>query len=356
MRRRFATNCIAAMLGVVVNSEICRAQDVAKIADDHRDVARSIGQVSCVLAARAARFRIAWDGKSKSVTRVQWQLTVGKRVVSRGNIRPTLVADPTIGDHLAFLLEMPPVRPGVVMDGELNVTLHAGEAQSIPFKQPLFVFADDPFVDREEWLRDLKIRLFDPDGATQKILEKHAIPFDVVTTAAAIDALSDGVLILGEEISWSDNSAAVSAAVQAARRGCRVLCLAPKEGLMLLNSESPDEPTEMSTLFAARETIIHRFDKRFDTREWPGGPSVVSRLGLVFEDGCQFARVTDSQAAWPWLEVRFANAFSSDEGSGTLIICGLGIIKHWNDGPVPRYLFLAVLGPSAIDPFKAIQQ
>jgi hypothetical protein len=355
MRRRFATNCVAAMLGVVVNSAICRGQDVAKSADDQRDV-RSIGQVSCVLAERAARFRFAWNDKSKLVTRVEWQLAVGDRIVSRGNIRPTLVADAATGDQVTFALVMPPVKPGVVVNAELSVTLHTGDAQSFSLKQPLFIFADNPFVDRAEWLRELNIRLFDPDGATQKILETHGIPFDVLTTAAAIDAVNDGVLILGEGISWSVHSAAVHAAGRAARRGCRVLCLAPKEGDMPLYSESRDEPTEISTLFAARETVIRRFDKQFDTREWLGGPSVVSRLGLVSEHDTQLARVTDSRSAWPWLEVRFGDTSASDDGSGTLIVCGLGIIKYWDDGPVPRYLFRAILGPSAIDPAQTNQQ
>ena len=118
---------------------------------------------------------------------------------------------------------------------------------------------------------------------------------------------------------------------------------------MPLYSESPNEMKEISALFAARETMIQRFDKGFDTREWLGGPSVVSRLRLVSENDTQLARVTDSRSAWPWLEVRFGDTSASDDGSGTLIVCGLGIIKYWDDGPVPRYLFRSLLEPSAIE-------
>jgi hypothetical protein len=65
--------------------------------------------------------------------------------------------------------------------------------------------------------------------------------------------------------------------------------------------------------------------------------------------------MTPSRAAWPWLEVKFEDAPAMDNG-GTLIVCGFGIIKYWNEGPVPRYLFWAILGPSATVPDKTNQQ
>ena len=165
MGRRFLTMCVAA-LSVVASPMFCRGQKAAEAGDDHRDVIKSIDQVSCVFAERAVRFRYAWEGKSKQVTHVEWQLTIGDRVVSRGNIRPAFVADDVNGDHVAFSLEMPPVKPEVVIAGELVVTLHADKTPSAPFKQPLFIFAEDPFIDREQWLKGLNIQLFDPNNTT----------------------------------------------------------------------------------------------------------------------------------------------------------------------------------------------
>jgi hypothetical protein len=282
------------------------------------------------------------------VTHAEWQLVIGDRAVSRGNIQPVFIADAADGDHVSISLEMPPVKPGVAIAGKLNVTLHTDTSRSATLEQPLFIFADDPFVDREQWLRELNIRLFDPNRTTQGVFEKHGIAFKQVTTAAAIDAVSDGVLIIGEGLSWNDYSGAIKAARRAAHRGRRVLCLAPSEGDMPLYSESADEPTEISTMFAAQESVLKRFDKRFDTREWLGEPSVVSRLGLVSEKNVVLARVTDSSAAWPWLEMHWGDSSALD-GGGVLVVCGFGIIKYWDAGPVPRYLLSAILEPPALN-------
>jgi hypothetical protein len=230
----------------------------------------------------------------------------------------------------------------------LGVTLYVDKTSSAPFHQPLFIFADDPFIDREEWLKGLRIHLFDPNDTTSAIFEKHCIPFRTLATPAAIDALCDGVLVVGEGISWSDYSGAVQAAQRGSRRGLRALCLAPKEGEIALYSETSDGPTDISTMIAARENVLHRFDKRFDRRIWLGGPSVVTRLGFVTENDAVLARVSESLTAWPWLEINYGDSAKLD-GGGALIVCGFGIIKYWDDGPVPRYLFREMLEPPALD-------
>jgi hypothetical protein len=330
--------CAVTVVGVVLNLEICRGQDVAKPVEIQPDLATPVN-VSCVFAERTAHFRYAQD-KAERVRRVEWQLTVGDRTVSRGAGQPDSVADANSSDHVALSLKMPPVNPGVVVASELDVTLHA-DAASESFTQPIYIFADDPFVDREQWLRKVDIRLFDPNRETIGVFEEHGIPFQQVTTVAAIDAVRNGMLVLGEGVSWSDHIDAVQAARRAARRGLRVLCLAPKEGEMPLYSESSDESAEILNMLAAREDVIRRFDKRFDTRDWAGGTSVVSRVKLVSESKLLLARVTASSNGWPLLDLQFR--VSSASGSGALIVCGLGIIEYWDEGPVPRYLFKAIL-------------
>jgi len=337
------------MLGVVVDLPTCQEQDVTESADNERDVARQLDRASCVFAERPVRFRYDWGRQSKLATRVEWQLSIGDRTVSRGNVRPVFVAGTGNVDHIEFSLEMPPVKPDVVVTAVLGVTLHTDKSDSGTLKRSLFIFAESPFVGREQLFRELKIRLIDPNGATLEAFEKQGIPFEQVTTAAAIDALDSGLLIVGEGISWKDYSAAINAAQRFARRGNRVLCLAPSEGELALYLATAGEPEIVSKLVAARENVIRQFDKRFDTREWPGGPSAVSRFRLVSKNDALFARVAESSTAWPWVEMHFGDSATSDGDGGALIVCGLGIIKYWDDGPVPRYLLRAILNPLTIN-------
>jgi len=334
-------SCFAMMLGMAASMAVCRCQGAVETTDARRDTLRAIDQWSCVFADRAISLRYAWDGKSKQVTSGEWQLATGDRVVARGAVRPTFVAAANAGDHVAFSLQMPAVKPGGIVAMKLIVTLHTDNLRSAVHHRPIFIFSSAPFVDRLQWLRELNIQLYDPSGTTARVFEEHGLPFNQLATAAAIDAAPSSILVLGEGSSWKEHSGAIRAARRAAQRGLRVLCLAPHDGEMPLYRASSSDPAEMSSLYCSHEDVIRRFDKRFDTREWPGGSSAVSRLGLVSDNEMLFARVLESSTAWPWIEMRFSDSSTANE-KGTMIVCGFGIVKYWNDGPVPRYLLRAV--------------
>src|SRR5688572_21213671 len=105
LRSRFACICIAAMLGVVVNLPTCEGQDVAQGAHNEQNDARQLDRVSCVFAEQPTRFRYDWGRQSRLVTRVEWQLSISDRTVSRGNVQPVFVAVTGNVDHIEFSLE-----------------------------------------------------------------------------------------------------------------------------------------------------------------------------------------------------------------------------------------------------------
>src|SRR5205809_828047 len=76
-------------------------------------------------------------------------------------------------------LTAPEVKPGVVLKTRLRVRLlAAGETKpAAKHERPLWVFADDPFVNRRQWLKELKISLFDPEKTTAEPLKKLEVPF-----------------------------------------------------------------------------------------------------------------------------------------------------------------------------------
>jgi hypothetical protein len=333
------------MLTVATISTFGREQGAVEKIGEPPGLVTCVDPVWCVFADRPTTFKYAWAGHTKQVTQLEWKLAIGDRVVSEGAIRPEIVVDAAQGDRVAITLKMPPVKPGITVAGELSVSLLAANARADSCTRPLYIFAEDPFVDRRQWLEKLNIGLFDPDGRTATAFESHEIPFTRLNSAGAIDATRNGVLIIGEGISWSDHSGAMKAARRAALRGEQVLCLAPSEGDLPLYVEASDAPTEVSTLLVAHESVIRRFDKRFETRAWVGGPSAVARLAIVSEKDVMLARVADVPTAWPWLELHFRDTTDWHK-DGRLIVCGFGVIKYWDEGPVPRYLLNAIMESS----------
>jgi hypothetical protein len=45
-------------------------------------------------------------------------------------------------------------------------------------EQKVWVFPEDPFADKAEWLKGLKLHLYEPPGATNKLLTAAKRPFE----------------------------------------------------------------------------------------------------------------------------------------------------------------------------------
>ena len=92
--------------------------------------------------------------------------------------------------------------------------------------------------------------------------------------------------------------------------------------------------------------MISQLDKRLDTRGWPpDGKVIAAGLALKAVEGSVVGEITDGTSGWPWLEVQYAK-------QGRLVVCGFGLMNHWEASPTPRYLFARVLeslttGPKA---------
>jgi hypothetical protein len=197
----------------------------------------------------------------------------------------------------------------------------------------LWIFPRDPFADRSEWLKSLKITLFDPEGKTAEVLEKIRVPFTFTKNTSALDELSEGLLVIGEGTAWKDYRSLGETMVKAAARGVPVLCLAPGEGTLVLpGTEGADLPAPES-LTLRQEDIITELDKRLDATAWPpAGKIAASRLAIKSDRDQVVAEVSQAARAWPWLEMRYPAP------KGRLLICGFGIIRQWEATPAARYL------------------
>ncbi|MCE9551849.1 MAG: hypothetical protein K8T91_00515 [Planctomycetes bacterium] len=264
--------------------------------------------------------------------RLNWSLSVNRRTVKHGQLPLTVKAGQA--SEAVVRVNMPEVKEGVILESQLNVAAFTG-ADPKPVAEgvrKVWIFPADPFTDRREWLKGLRITLFDPEGKTADVFEKSHVPFRLNKNIAALDELSEGMVVIGEAVSWQDYKSLAAAMVKLAARGVPVLCLAPGDGTMPLpGGEGADLPTPES-LALRHEDVITELDKRLDAKTWPLEAKITSsRLVIKSHRDQVLVEVRRQPRGYCWLEARYP-------GKGRLLICGFAIIKPWEATPAPRYL------------------
>jgi hypothetical protein len=265
--------------------------------------------------------------------RLDWSLSVNRRTVQRGQLPLTAGADRAA--EATVVLRVPEVKEGVILESQFSIAAYAAGDQkpAAEHVKQVWIFPRDPFARRGEWLKGLKITLFDPQGKTADVLEKARVPFTFTKNTSALDDLGEGLLVIGEGIAWKDYRWLGETMVKAAARGVPVLCLAPGEGTIALPGAAGADMPPPESLTLRQEDIITELDKRLDAAGWPpNGEINASRLTIKSERDQVVAEVGRARHSWPWLEVRYPAS------KGRLLVCGFGIIRQWEATPAPRYL------------------
>ncbi len=300
---------------------------------------------SCVFAGCDASFpyasaTISRDEQGRSPWRVHWTLVAKRRILARGSSK-TIFS----GDHDAPLyvvsIPMPPLRESVVMAIALQMTWTAG-GRTYQHRRPLTIYSPDPFTTRKAFLQHAKINLFDPVGKTARILDAHGIPYKRLISLHRIDQAVEGIVLVGEEISFRRQKHLAEALLKTVQRGVPVLCLAPTEGDFPLAIDEKSPLLFPSRLVFASEEIVRRYDQRFDRIPSASRWVLRSRREQMVLSVIQSENDWRSESNWPWVTMVFP-AQKPDVPSGRLILCNLGMIRSWKTNPVPRYFFIHLL-------------
>jgi hypothetical protein len=209
--------------------------------------------------------------------------------------------------------------------------------------RPVIIFSRNPFAGRSEWIESVRITLFDPDGETAEAFQETGIPFAHVRRTAVLAELSEGLLIVGEGVSFEEYRGLPETVARVAASGVPVLCLAPAEGALAMPGTGDSEQSRPTRMSLRREDVIRELDKQLDSVAWPpDGRIVASRMGIqASRQGVVLEVLADgaagSEAAWPWIEVRYPKNNSS------LLFCGFPIIRQWEAGPAPRFLLARII-------------
>jgi len=266
--------------------------------------------------------------------KVLWQYSAGARTLARGEDPIQIAA----GQERVYKLpiEFPPVNEGVIFETQVEVTIVNRNNETIArCEQPIWLFPEDPYAQRRQWLEQLDLHLYDPEETTSKLFEKAKIPHELVTNSNVLVDFDGDILIVGSGVSFRRNRALTDHLLMLAKRGVKVLCLSPVDGE--LPWPAREEYPQMADVRFSTRQVIRDVDKHLT----PDFDSAVQEpevgYGVMLESYRGQLRVTmsDNPSAWAWWQVRFHN-------QGTCILCCFDLVPHWDDSPTPRF-FLARL-------------
>ena len=264
----------------------------------------------------------------------RWSYAAGQRRLAAGEL--TVKAGPDGTGAIEVPLRIPAVRDGVIFETELTVSLVKQSETVTTLSKPITIYPSDPLIQKQSWIEELSISLYDPDGKTADQFKAAGIPFERVGTLASIGNVEEGFLVIGEGLSLKVQRGMFDVLAETASREIPVLWLASTEGAFPLPFAAEEDLPQPDRVLMDRAAVIKRFDKRFDDQAWgtQGNPAVNSLQIVRSRTGIEM-EVTESSSGWSWLEMHYGE-------SGVLVWCGLGIIERWEESPTPRYLLVRI--------------
>jgi hypothetical protein len=288
---------------------------------------------SAVFGDSEATFTYAVKPERRFNGALTWRHSAGQRTIARGEIPLT------DADEIAIRLRIPPIREAVAVETTLTVAVQprgGGEAVASHSRR-VWIFPRDPFAGRSRRLESLEIRLFDPKGTTRDAFNALSIPMQEIHNATALAQVESGVVIIGEDVSWRDYRALGDILPLVAAKGVSVLCLAPADGAFVLPGTRDAEVPAPRSISLCREDLIARYDKRLDASAWNSrGELIARRMDITSDRRLITVEVAADEAGWPWLELEYSS-------QGKWIVCGFGVIEHWEASPNARFFLAALL-------------
>lgn len=349
---RASVRCAA----VVAALSLAIAPAVVAVGDDALVVAAADGRTN-FFAGRETAFATVIRGGAAVEGNLLWVLAAGNRVLADGAVA-VRHAGPD-ATKAVVSVTVPAGREGVAADTTLTTVLVDAAGRRLGRAQrKVRIFPEDPFVDRRRWLESLRIVLVDPAGETEKLLAAAGVPLLLARPDADLAALQPRLILIGEGMAWADHPRLSRDLVSLCAQGMNVLCLGPASGTFPLpGTDDANGAGDAASLTLRRADVVTGFDERLDWRDWSAASAtVVSRLAIVADREAVVARVGEDTVGWPWLEARFsARERESDRTMGTFVVCGLGIVRHWEETPAARYLLAALLERLATPPVDVVE-
>ncbi len=265
--------------------------------------------------------------------RVGWVLRHKNRTIDRGE--SLFKAGPVDQSLIKVGLNIPQVKEGVIMPLRFALTLYSKTDKQVlaSWEETLYVFHEDAFAIKKEWLKNLKIGLFDPEGKTQAVFKAMKIPFLVQKNIDSLSKFNGSLLIIGSGLNFAKYQSLWKEILSLSIQNTPVLVLAPSAGSILIPGVKGTElPECRSMMFLGREVICQLYNK-LDADAWaPDGKVVASSMVLNTVKSRLVGEFVSEDKDWSWFEADFTGK------GGRIVICGFAIVEQMDAGPTPRFL------------------
>jgi hypothetical protein len=264
---------------------------------------------------------------------VNWDYTAATAFMSRG--QHSFTAEPNRPHTVTIEFKTPPLVPHTMVNSAIRAEFRADNGTEIWAKiyYPIPLFGENPFILQRARLEEMRLVLFDPEGATRTALTEAKVPFRQATSLEAALAMNPGLLIFGEGVSlrqyrpWADWTA------QAAARQVPTLILAPAEGHASLPLQG-EAAANMRRMRMEDAHFVTTLNKRFTPEAW-GDAALPVRGGwrMTSPRAGEVEATFDSSppGAWAWME------WESAEGT-RVALCAYDIIGRWDRAPASRWM------------------
>ncbi|MGA1871975.1 MAG: hypothetical protein ACMUJM_25955 [bacterium] len=189
--------------------------------------------------------------------RAVWSLSYASKTITRGEC--LYKAGPSNAGIIKVRLDIPIVNEGVVMPVQFALALYQKGMKKafVSWDDTRYIFSRDAFACDKEWLKSLKIGLFDPSEQTREVFEELNIPFVLQNTIEKLHEFEGALLVVGSGVDFSKYRSLWEAIIGlSVLQHVSVLVLAPQRGTVKVPGIAHDDRIlEPDTIRFARRTI-----------------------------------------------------------------------------------------------------
>ena len=268
--------------------------------------------------------------------RLTWDFHAAGALIQRGEL-PVVPA--LSGKTAAAIpLVIPPARANAAMEARLRAAFWSESSQTVvEAARSFWIMGPKPWEGRQEWLTQLGILLFDPDGTTASLFEESGIPFTAIRNPEALVETGHGVLVIAEGVDFRDYRGLPATMMAVAASGTPVIGLAPAGGAFDLAGLTGLLPTP-KTFQLSDPNFVRVLDKRLgDTTGCRDDALILAYFSLAGEPLRLVVSEQPVSTRWTWMEIAFPVPNSR------LIVTGHAIAKDWKRTPASRYLWFRLL-------------
>lgn len=288
-----------------------------------------------IFADQVTLYEINLSGERNSSTSISWKIISKGRTLSNGQQTIKFAKDESLTTILP--LKTPPLKPGITLEAQLIVeeVNKSKRKGRILYQSKLVIYGPDILLTDRNLDQNLNIQLFDPIGKTSKILSGLKIPYKARTKSQLLNLKAKGLIILGAGIALDRQRGLVSALIELAEKGHRVLILQPVSGNIPFSPVTGSD-IQPSRISFAGDSVVPSFAKGYT---WiTNDPEKNRGLALSSHRQSVSAKIAEyPQAHWDWLQLNY------HQSGGQIIVCMLPFVEYIDDNPVPQIILSRLL-------------